>query len=242
MIIKGMKEIFHIKTSLLKENETVLYTFLLIAFGFVGISGSIWIARFIDNNYSIAIIIIGFLLFLVIPVIYISKKPALLTKKAIIQILDESIVIDILDKKTDQIREHHEIEFKNLNSFKIGETDYNNTSFLKLIKKDGTSIQFSFFEQNDKEENVFKNVFTFFKEYNVGKPENEKITLLPNLYNTKSGKLIIYSLAILIVVAVALLILMKPEAIPFGLLVGIIFFARIKAQQKKDSELLERFE
>lgn len=227
---------------LLKANETILYTVILTVFIFIGLVFTISICRLVKPNIVPIIAVLGVLFFMIIPLVLLSKYPRLFTKRAEVRILDESIVIDILDKKTDQIREHHGIEFKNLNSFKIGEADYNNTSFLKLIKKDGSSVQFSFFEQNDKEENVFKNVFTLFKEYNVGKSESEKITLLPNLYNTKSGKLIIHSLAILIVVAVALLILMKPEAIPFGILVGIIFFARIKAQQKKDSELLKRFE
>lgn len=242
MTLKCMKENYHIETSLLKESETVLYTSLLIAFGFVGVSGSIFIARYINNNYSIPIIIIGFLLFLVIPVVYISKKPRIFTKRAIIHLIDQSIVIDILDRKSDLIREHYDIELQNLNSFKIGKADYNNTSFLRLIKKDGSRVQFSFFEQNDNGQNVFKNLFSFLKDYNVGKAENEKIILLPNFYNTKSGRLIINGIAILIVVAVILLILIKPEAIPFGLLVGIFFFARIKSQQKKDLELINRFQ
>ncbi len=138
MTLNCMKVISPIQTSLLKESGTLLYTSLLIALSFVGVSGSIYIARYINNNYSIPIIIIGFLIFLVIPVVYISKKPKIFTKRAIIHLIDQSIVIDILDRKTDRIREHYDIELENLNSFKIGEADYNNTSFLRLIKKDGS--------------------------------------------------------------------------------------------------------
>jgi hypothetical protein len=229
----------HIEAHLLKTNKLFLLVLRLAVFMLIGLSLTIYLSSKSKSGVSVVTIMTGILFFFILPLIFISQRIKLFTKTAIIELNNELVKFEILNGKMLTIEEQHEYRYRDIKSYQMGESE--KSSYLKLVLNNGKEVKYSFFEQTDNQENVLKNIQTFFASYNEGKSINEKITILPNFYATAAGRYIIIGLAVLIAIAVLLQVVYKPSTIPYSLLTGLILYFRIKAQQKRDIELYEKF-
>ncbi len=230
-----------IETYLLKTNKLFLLAFCLMLFMLTGLIFTILLIRN-SGEFSLTTLLIGILLFFISPLVFINKKITLFSKKANIKLTNTLLKIDILNKSTYDLEEQHEYFFCNIKSFQIGESEANNSSYIKLVLDKGEKVKYSFFDQTNNEENVLKNVQLFFADYNKGKNVDQKINILPTFYTTKEGKYSIIGLTILLGIVLILQIIFKPQTIPLSFITSLVMYLKIKSQQKSDISIQKKFE
>src|SRR5690242_5993247 len=184
-----------IETYLMKTNRLFLFSFGLIIFMLSGISFFIFLGKKFQNPL---VIIVGVLLFFVVPLVIVNQKMNIFSKRATILLSIEFMEVQISDTLKDKFM------LSDIKYFKMGKSDINHSSYLKIILKKGIIKQYSFFNQLNDSENVLKNVYQFFKQYNRDTSLNDKIQILPNFYLTKQGKLSIALLGVLIFIGIAI--------------------------------------
>lgn len=231
-----------IETYLLKVRETVLYSIYLFSFIFIGLVASGLVGMSVKPKMVPLVVILAIFFFFIFPLVYLSKKPRLFKSKALLKFTPDSLTIEILKDKNQTKVERYYMRFQDVKSFKVSEEEQNHTSSLKLITRDGTKVQFSFFEQQDDDENIIKNVLLYLKSFNAEKAPYERISLLPGFFNTQKGKMIFSLFIGSIIILSFLLIFIRPEVIPLGFIFGIVFYLRVKALQKKDLQIANRFQ
>lgn len=236
-----MPQDLEIETYLLKTNKLFLFAFCLILFMLTGLIFTIFLMRS-SGEFSITTLLIGILLFFIFPLIFVNKKITLFSKKAIIKLTSNLLKIDIINKNTYDLEEQQEYFFCDIKSFQIGESDGNNSSYIKLVLDNGKKIKYSFFEQTDNAENILKNVQLFFAAYNKGKSVNQKINISPTFYTTKDGKYSIIGLTLLLGIVLLLQVVYKPQTIPISIVTSLVMYSRIKSQQKSDISIQKKFE
>ena len=87
-------------------------------------------------------------------------------------------------------------------------------------------------DTGEQEKNVGLNFSNFVFDYNQLRSEEDKITIIPNLFASKKGKYYIIILTAVLIATITLQIIYQPKGIPFSLLMGIILYFRIISQQK----------
>jgi hypothetical protein len=192
-----------------------------------------------EMGTSIPVLLIGVSVFFIFPLIFINNRFTIFTKMAVVEFTNDFLNIKILNKTTFDLEEESQYLYSDISSVRMTESVSDSSSYLKLVLKGGTKVKYLFYEQSDNEQNVLKNVRSFFSSYNHGKVMDQKISLLPGFYASTGGKYSIMGLTILIGITILFQIIYKPVTIPFSLITGIILFLRIKSQQKKDTEVYE---
>ena len=236
-----MPQDLEIETYLLKTNKLFLLAFSLMLFMLTGLIFTILLIRSY-GEFSLTTLLIGILLFFISPLVFVNKKITLFSKKVIIKLTSNLLKIAILNKSTNDLEEQYEYLFCDIKSFQIGKSGTNNSSYIKLVLDNGEKVKYSFFEQSDNEENVLKNVQLFFAAHNKGKNVDQKINILPTFYTTKEGKYSIIGLTVLLGIVLLLQIIYKPQTIPLSFVTSLVMYSRIKAQQKSDISIQEKFE
>jgi hypothetical protein len=234
-----MKQPFTIELPILRSQKLLLFGLIFFIFSIAGILSTVLICRLF--HFSVVLIVASVLLFFVLPLIFADKKIKQLTRKGVVKLSENSIAIDVYDRKTLLLKEQSLYPYSGIKAYQLIESEYKDFSSIKLILKNGRKVKYLFFKQLNDESNIIKNVWEFFQDYNKERSENERITLLPNFYNTKAGNYTIIGLGVLIVISIALQVVYKPQTIPFSLITGIALYLKIKAQQKSGKELYERF-
>ncbi len=234
-----MLKLTKIETSLLETNRLFLFVGGVIIFILTGLSGAIFLST--QLGFSLTIIVIGVVIFFICPLLFINQKMNVFSKKAIIELTNEYFKISIINKKTEGLEKEYVYRYSDIKSFQMAQSEFNDSSYLKLILKNREKAKFSFFKQLNDEHNVLKNIKSFFALYNENKNLDERITLLPNFYATKAGGYSVIGLGAFICIAIVLQLIYKPQTIPFSLLTGIFLYLRIKNLQKSDKELYENF-
>jgi len=85
-------------------------------------------------------------------------------------------------------------------------------------------------------------IFKYFNQYNSRVEEENKIKLLPNLFATPIGRVLIICVAVLLLISLIMQIVYKPKTIPATVFVSFAFFIIILAQRKRDVEQKKRME
>jgi uncharacterized membrane protein len=78
------------------------------------------------------------------------------------------------------------------------------------------------------------------KQYNIGKSEEDQIQLVPGFFAAKTGKIIIYLLAVLIVSAIVLHLIIAPKSSFATILISIGLVAGFFSKRKSSLELYKK--
>jgi len=226
---------------LLYNGDAAFLLIIIITFGLVIIS--ILGGRELGIPIGIAFPIIIF--FFISPLIFKKKIVKYFTSDVILRITETSFIVSKLNKNKNKntlnIEKIYELNTIDSYSFYVGQKTPIQT-ILTLHSKNGMPKSFNFIDKQFKDTKSFNEMFKsecllilFYnqvKQYNTDKVEENKIQFLPSFFATKTGKIIIYLLAALIIAAIVLHLVIAPKSsfatllISIGLVVG--FFSKRK--------------
>jgi hypothetical protein len=169
------------------------------------------------------------------------KKPFL--RKMHLDFAFDKILLKTFDKDGENLEDQLEIYYHQIKSFKTIDSDRDDTSFLKIIIKDGRVIKYSFVGQSNdvKRTDVTQVVKKYILQFNKKQLSKDKIELIPSLFSTREGTVYIGILTFLLVLVVIWQIIYKPGSIPFSMFAGIALTLQIIVQRKKDLKTLKDF-
>jgi hypothetical protein len=182
-------------------------------------------------------VLAGIILWL-LPFILQNKFRKPFSKRAAIRFDDNGIFIQVSKFGGDVIEKTDDNLFADISSFRVMDSSKDDSSFLRLIFKDGTSKKYTFLGQgkSDSKQDVSELTFEYVNNYNDKQDAYNKIQFTPNLFATKLGQILITLLTILVIVSLIVQISKKPKTIPFTILTSLAFYFIIIAQRKKDIE------
>ncbi|WP_158798768.1 hypothetical protein [Pedobacter sp. L105] len=178
-----MKEIETLDVKIINVKK---YMILVLFYVIGGIYGSIFLALHLRIE---VIMFIGFFVFGVLPFIFLKKFRKPFVKKSVITLSKTSILIQIFDNATGDVKEENEYLYQDIKSYFTTEAFRDHSSFLKIYFKDGSNRQYSFVEQkiNDESDIIYR-VKDHVKIYNEDNPVNGRIELQPTFFSTKVGR------------------------------------------------------
>jgi len=233
------------------QYETKLYngnlSFLL---AFIVPYGSILLCIYVGRQLNISsIIAIPIIVFLFVsPLIFKKKIKAIFTSKVLLEMDNDSFSVSYLDSYSKRVKKQKIYLWDSIQSFNFSfGQNIPIITALTLHFNKGLPKTFNFFDKEFKDDKSFKEMLnggcllTVFynqvKQYNVNKAQEDQIQLLPGFFASKTGTILIYLVAVLIIVAIIIHLLIDPSSsfatllISIGLVAG--FFSK-----RKDSLVL----
>ena len=181
---------------------------------------------------------IGLVIFWVFPGIFQKQFQKPFSTQAAFNFSPGNLQVQLFSSR--QAGKEYEIAFSDIASFRAIESFKDDSAYLKLFLRDGSSFKYNLIGQN-KKENVVELIFAYFNDYNNSKPgDQHKITLRPSLFSTQTGKVFIVGLSILLLICLAVQIIYLPKSIPASGLTGLVFYVIILQQRRKDIQLNKR--
>ncbi|MBS1756304.1 MAG: hypothetical protein JSU03_03415 [Bacteroidetes bacterium] len=202
-----------------------------LIFSLTGLYATVLLA--INYHYSI-LGWIGFTCFFVGPLIFSSQWKKIFKRKAIVFLDEDFFGIQIFKNKSEVLEKEHKYYYSQIKSYKVGESSNDDSCVLSLIFKNGRKkVTFTFLKQKP-ENNIINSFVSKINKLNSINSEENKITIMPNLFATKKGTYFIIVLTIMLIGVIVLQIYTNPKTIPLTLLPGIILYVSIFSQRKKD--------
>jgi hypothetical protein len=215
--------------------STISYvkTFALLMFIYMFSGGfiSIYLAAKIQ---SIPLAILGFLIFIIIPLFSIKNLQTHFVRKVVFHFEQEAFVLQIFKPKTEILAKEFKYEYKDIKSCVLSTTS-SRTSTIKLFFFQGRKLQTTFFsEKKNADTNqgliVFKRLYSF----------NQNILLLPPFYASKGGIVALVILTSLFIADIAVNILFKPAILPFSLFIGAALYIQVLVRRKREFQLFQQ--
>jgi len=164
----------------------------------------IYIGRMLEIPSIIGIPIVIFLF--VSPLIFKKKIKAIFTSKVLLEMDKDSFSVSYLDSDGESVNKQRVYPWKSIQgyNFYFGESSPTITALTLHFKK-GLPKSFNFFDKEFKDTKSFNEILnsecllTLFynqvKQYNTEKAEKDQIQLLAGFFASKTGTVIIYSIA-----------------------------------------------
>jgi len=209
----------------------------------------IYVGRLLNISPIIAIPIIIFLF--VSPLILRKKIKAIFTTKVLLEMDKDSFSVSYLDLEGENVKKLKVYLWDSIHSFSFsfGENTPTITA-LTLHFKTGISKTFNFFDKEFKDDKSFKDMLKYeclltlfynqVKQYNDNKAQEDQIQLLPGFFATKTGKIIIYLLAALIIAAIVFHLIIDIKSSFATLLISIGLVAGFFSKRKSSLELYKK--
>jgi len=193
--------------------------------------------------HSLPLSLISLFIFWICPFIFQKQFRSLFTRKATVQFCEKLFSIEIFDRKTGELVSRDENRFEEIKSFKALNSSKDDSSYLKINFKNGSKVAYTFLGQGKTggETDITKLMVNYVHSYNDSQIEDEKITLIPNLFASRAGSYYLAVLTILLITAILFQATYKPKTIPYTLFAGIVIYLQILAQRKRDLSDLENF-
>jgi hypothetical protein len=234
---------FEYKTKNYNGNVAFFFLFIIVIFGVVF---SIYLLKLLDTPPLLGVILS--MSILVSPLFFKQKIMAFYTKNTTIRLIDESIVILYygMDEKNILKEKRYPLILLKSYNFDFGGSRPQLTA-LNLHFKKGLPKTFNFIDKEFKDSKSFTEMLknecfvTFFysyvKQYNINKEEDDKIKMVPGFFATKTGTIIIYCIAVLIIIAIVLHLIIAPKSSFATLLISISLVASFFSKRKKLIEI-----
>ena len=224
-----------------KEINTLLlplskYWLLIFCTMLVSLSfAALFIFLGLKHHISLWIWIIGCLLSVIVPSLFVRLKINLFAKRCAILFSDEFFQISTSDILNETF------VYSDVKYFSASNYEYDKMSIIKFIFRNGNKKRYIFFSQNVNDENVLNNVLLFFSSYNIGKIQGEQINMSPSFFLTKSGKAFVVVTGFIILAAIIIQVIYRPKATPASLLAILGGYLQAKGIQINDRKILDKF-
>jgi hypothetical protein len=185
------------------------------------------------------------------PLIFKKKIKAIFTSKVLLEMDKDSFSVSYLDSDDERVKKQKVYLWNSIQSFDFSFGE--NTPILTALTfhfKKGMPKTFNFFDKEFKDDKSFKEMlksecllnmfYNQVKQYNATKTAEEQIQLVPGFFATKTGKIIIYLLATLIVAAIVLHLIIDPKSSFATLLISIGLVAGFFYKRKASLELYKK--
>jgi len=231
-----MNKMDPIDTVIINSQKYALFILLYLILGTALTMYLYWMSR------EISILFVGFAIFWVCPGVFQKFFRQKFTRKVIIVFSGDSFSIGHLSKETDEIEKKDENRYEEIKSFRALNSSKDDSSFLRVNFRNWNTAKYSFLGQGEGvgQVDITEKVFDGVISYNASHNEADRIVLMPNFFATKAGKYSIIILTTLLIAAIVVQIIFKPQTIPFSLFGGFVLYLLIIAQRKKDVEQLKK--
>jgi len=185
------------------------------------------------------------------PLIFKKKIKAIFTSKVLLEMDKDSFSVLYLDSDGESVKKQRIYPWESIQgyNFYFGESTPTITALTLHFKK-GLPKSFNFFDKEFKDTKSFNEMFnsecllTLFynqvKQYNDNKAQEDQIQLLPGFFATKTGKIIIYLLAALIIAAIVFHLIIDIKSSFATLLISIGLVAGFFSKRKSSLELYKK--
>ena len=221
-----------------KEIETVViqlkkYVILLWSYILVGVGLSLWCGL---GLHSIPLMFLGLGVSILGPALLSSLFRGGFTKKARLQFFPEHVLIELINKDTDAVERSNDFSFRDVVSFRTGDSSKDDSSFISLLLKDGRKFNYSFLgqRQGDREDDVTPNLEEHIQAYNHRAGTDHTIGYMPSMLASEGGKKLLTGLTVVVAVCVIIQLIIKPITIPISMFLGLSLYLMIFVQRKMD--------
>ena len=187
--------------------------------------------------------LISLIIFWVGPIFIQKRIRSPFLKKIDIGFSFDKISIELFNKEGERLEKKIEIYYHQIKAFKIINSDKDDTSYLKIICKDGQVISFSFTGQSNEggKTDVTDLVVKYIHQFNNKQLPEDRITLIPSFFASKKGTVYIAILTLVLIVVLIYQIISKPSTIPFSIFASLLLTLQIISQRKRDLQDLNDF-
>ncbi|RAJ21005.1 hypothetical protein [Pedobacter cryoconitis] len=212
--------------------EAKKYSFLILTYFLGGTFLSAFVAWQLHNP---GILLVGFLIFGICPIIFKKYYRRPFVKKVSVECSDSYFEVNVFDSKKDEVVSTHKYFYNEINSYRTFESTTERSSQLKIWPREGGSVNYIFVEENYGEgDSLLSIIVKRIMGYNeISYPEN-KISLKKSLFATNIGTYIIILLVIGWICLLIFQIAYKQKSIPLSVIGGIMLFLQLLIQRKKD--------
>ena len=209
------------------------------------IAGIIMVISFFTIIISISIIHNAFLAFLAF---FILFSPALFEKKyqerfminATVSFSEEKINLKLFDRLSEKLINDYDFEYKQIESFLANDATQDSGSYLILKMKNKDSYSFRFLAEEKTEiTNLVMKYILKFNESNINKDDN--ISLSPGFFASKSGKIAVYVLTILLLIILTIDFVFLKKGQGYLMIPGIVIYLGILLQRKNDLDTVKKW-
>jgi hypothetical protein len=198
------------------------------------------VARFIHSE---AFAVIGWVLACSVPFLFQKAYKRLFTRRVELEFDKQNFLIKEYTIKNDDLVKELTIAWADIQSYKCSFSS-SNMVYLVIYLKDGSSKSFSFKDEKSQEQAINeKSVFSIFNyyvsQYNSDKQPEDEITLKPGFLTTKSGSIVLYTLAILAVVGIVIHFVLAPKTFMLSFMSFFIIMGLL-VKRKTDKDLYNK--
>ena len=221
-------------------NATKGFVYLLIYF-LIFIIILIFVSRWLQSPlFAVG----GWICLCILPFIFEKKIKKSFTKRILLEFNDLNFSVQTYKSNEDIVSKKLQIKWSEIRCYKFYFTPANNT-ILYLYLRDGSKKRWNFkdnktFEEAIKGDSIFNIFFSYIKQYNITKINDEKITLKESFLNSKKGTIILYLQIVIIVGGIIFHIIMHPPSSIITILIGISFVMQLFMQRKDERVIIEK--
>ncbi|GEM_PF-1959562 len=183
------------------------------------------------------ILVIWVIIFFSAPLFFESQFRKKFVNNASLSFTDKLLEIEIFNRYSDEIEKSDTILYSDVKQFKTVDSTKNDFSSLKIFLKNGESYSYVFTGQNTikNDQCITDIVFKYFNKYNdLQVDKNNKIQLKPNLFATRTGKVLIFMLTVLLLFDIGYQLLYTTITIKPALILGVSLYFVILLQMRRD--------
>lgn len=186
---------------------------------------------------EITILIIWIFILFSIPLFFEKQFRKKFINNTFLSFTDTLLKIEIFNRDSEEVEKTDTILFSDIKQFKTVDSTKNDFSTLKIILKNEKSYYYVFTGQN-----TYKNdqcitdiIFKYFNIYNDSlNDKGEKIQLKPNLFATRTGKILIVGLTVLLITDIVYQLFYTNITIKPTLILGVSLYLVILLQMRRD--------
>ena len=228
-------EIIH--TKVLNGNNSNKSGITAVIIGVIGISLTIYISVYVIHS-----VFIGFIGFFISfsPVIFEKKYQERFMINTTVSFSEEKINLKLFDRLSDSLINDYDFEYKQIESFLAKDATKDSGSYLNLKMKNKDSYSFRFLgeEKTEITNLVFKYILKF-NESILNKEDKIKLTL--GFFATKSGKIAVYILTVLLLITLTMEIIYLRKNQSYLMIPGIVIYLGILLQRKNDLDTVKKW-
>jgi hypothetical protein len=215
------------------------YALFLALYMILGTGITMWL---VFTFRIVMIIWIGVIITFFAPLLFQRQFRKRYSRQAILSFFDDYLCIEILDPLNNQPVKKDEFTYSDIGSFRVFDSSKDDSSSLKIMLRNGMRYAYTFIEQDTGKLKVHitDQIFKYFNQYNSLAEEEKRIRMLPNLFATSLGRVLILCVSILLLGSIIMQIIHIPKTLPATFLVTLSFFFIILAQRKRDIEIKKR--
>lgn len=183
---------------------------------------------------SISLAVLGFIVFIIVPLILIKTLQKRFLKKIVFVFENESVLVQIFNLKTESLEREYRYNYNDIKSCILSSTS-NRTSTIKLYFSKAAKFQCTFINEKGDTENNYS--LSVFRELHLS---NANIELSPPFYASKGGIAALIILTLLLITDIIISLLYKPGSLPFSLFVGVALYIQIIVRRSRDIETFKQ--